>query len=209
MAGGSGDDVIRSLRRYVSQMLGSPPWKVRVGRVRVADDERPVAVIDPSAPVTTLFARTGTLTQGDVQKARTLTVVCYPAVGATPQDSALLAEQLSELLDASFERGLVTDSIPQRLIGAPFRVPMYDFADVPMTGPDRGGASESYGYANVTESGFNVRVLQDVVDELRYTVVATVPLTWWRAGRIAVEGPTVTNVPPTFDPGAFEHGGFV
>lgn len=197
MPAGSSSDVARSLRRYVSLMLGSPPWKVRMGRVRVSDDERPVAIIDPSGPVTTLFARAGTLAQGDVRKARTLTVVCYPPVGATPQDSELAAELLVELLDGGFSRGLVTDDVPPLMIGAPFRLPLYDYAEVPMTGPDRGGGAEPYAHANITETGFNVRAVQDAIDELRYTVVATVPVTWWQAGREQPSGPITESLPGT------------
>lgn len=199
MAGGDPTDVIRSCRRYVAAILGSPPWTVRIGRVRSSDDQRPVAIIDPAGPLTTLFAR-ASIPQGDVQKARTLTVVCYPALGESAQESTIAAEELAALLEAGFERGLVTDDVPPTLIGAPWRMPLYDFAGVPVTGSSRAGASEPYGYANVTETGFNVRAVQDAMDELRYTVVATVPLTWWRAGRDGPDGPLVTGVPGTYEP---------
>lgn len=201
MAGGDPTDVIRSVRRYVWLMLGGSPWTARIGRVRASDDQRPVVIVDASSSLTTLFAR-ATIPQGDVQKARTLTVVAYPTLGATAQESTIAAEGLAALLEAGFERGLVTDSTPPQMIGAPWRVPLYDFAGVPVTGADRAGGSAPYGYANVTETSFNVRAVQDAMDELRYTVVATVPLTWWRAGRSGPGGPLVTDVPGTYSPGA-------
>ena len=206
MANGSSSDIIRSLRRYAALMLGSPPWNVRIGRVRVSDDQRPVAVVDPSGPLTTPFARTGTLTQGDVQKARTLTIMAYPELAATAQQAELAAEELAELLTAGFERGLVTDGTPARMIGGPFRVPVYDFAGVAIVGSaaERAGPAEPYMHANVSESGFSVRALQDAMDELRYSVAVTVPLTWWRSGRERPSAPTVTSIPPT---GAFGRGG--
>lgn len=198
MANGDPTDVLRSCRRYVWQIMGGQPWTVRVGRVRAGDDARPVAVVEASSPLTTMFSRAGTVSQGDVRKARTLTVVCYPVLGETAQDSAMVAEQCAALLNDGFERGLVTDDVPPKFIGAPWRLPLYDFAGVPVTGPERGGPVEPYSYANVTDTGFNVRPLQDAMDELRYTVVATVPLTWWRAGRIGRQGPLITDIPPTW-----------
>lgn len=195
---GDPTDVLRSCRRYVSLILGSPPWTVRIGRVRAEDDARPVAVVDASSPLTTLFSRAGTVNQGDVRKGRTLTVVCYPPLALTAQDSAVVAEECAALLNDGFERGLVTDDVPAKFIGAPWRLPLYDFHGVPLTGDGRAGPVEPYGYANVTDTGFNVRPIQDAMDELRYTVVATVPLTWWRAGRIGREGPLIRDIPGTW-----------
>jgi hypothetical protein len=198
MANGDPTDVLRSCRRYVSLILGSPPWTVRVGRVRADDDQRPVAVVDASSPLTTLFSRAGTFSQGDVRKGRTLTVVCYPTLGQTAQESAMIAEELAALLNDGFERGLVTADTPPKNIGAPWRLPLYDFAGVPMTGAERAGPTEPYAYANVTDTGFNVRPIQDAMDELRYTVAATVPLTWWRAGRTGRDGPIIRDIPATW-----------
>lgn len=201
MANGDPTDLLRSCRRYVWLMLGGDPWTVRIGRVRASDDERPIAVVEPSSPLTTPFSRAGTLNQGDVQKAQTLTVVCYPPLAGSAQESAMTAEATAAALNDGFERGLITDDTPPKRIGAPWRLPIYDFAGVPITGPGRAGPTDPYGYANVTVSGFNVRPVQDAMDELRYTVVATVPLTWWRAGRIAPEGPLITAIPGTFSDG--------
>lgn len=189
------------MRRYVSLMLGSPPWTARVGRVRASDDERPVVIVDPASPTTTLFSRAGGLSQGDVQLGRTLSVVAYPELGATAQEATIAAEEIAELLQAGFERGLVTGDVPPVNIGGPWRVPVYDYAGVPVTGQNRGGPAEPYMHANVTVAGFNVRAVQDAMDELRYTVVAAVPLAWWRGGRIPSVGPIATGVTGTYQVG--------
>lgn len=196
---GDPEDVLRSLRRYVSLMLGSPPWTVRIQRTRVADDERPVAVVEQSAPLTTPRSRAGGIAQGDVQKAATYTVVCYPGpIAATAADARLQAGEVASLLDAGFTRGLVTDDVPPKNVGAPWRVPVYDFAGVPVSGANRAGPADPYMYANVG-AGFNVRPIQDALDELRFTVAATLPLTWWQGGRIRPTGPIAQRLLPTVE----------
>lgn len=194
------EDVIRSLRRYVALMLGSPPWSVRAQRTRVADEERPVAVVEGSGPLSTPFARTARVRQGDQQKARPFTVVCYPVVvWESAAEAAHGARELVTLLDAGFSRGLVTDDVPAVNIGGPFRVPIWDYAGVPIVGASRAGPADPYSYANVDPS-FNVRDVQDPLDELRFTVVASLRLTWWQGGRVPPAAPVATSVPGGWEP---------
>lgn len=174
----------------------APPWKVRLQRVRVSDDDRPTAVLEPGV-LGTLFARTGTINQGDVQKAQPFTIVCYPELGATAASSAEAARELAGLLDAGFSHGLVTSDVPPLNIGAPFRVPIFDFAGVPIEGENRAGPPDSYMHANVDEA-LNVRPIQDPADELRYTVVCNLRLTWWQGGRIPPVAPIATDMPGTY-----------
>jgi hypothetical protein len=186
---GDPDDVLRSLRRYVAMILGSPPWTVRLQRVSVSDDERPVAVLEPGA-LTTLFARRA-VNQGDVEKAQTITVVCYPVVGADTPNSAEAARQVAGLLDAGVSRGCV-DATTGAFVGGPWRVPVYAFAGVPLTGQTRQGPSSPYMHASVAQT-FSVRPIQDALDERRYTVTATIPLTWWQGGRVPPPAPRATR----------------
>lgn len=191
---GDPDDILRSVRRYVAQMLGSPPWTVRLQRTRVTDDERPAAVLDPgiiTTPVSRAGMRDGNM--GDQQKMQPITVVCYPGIGDTAAISAETARQLASLLDAGFSRGLVTTDTPPVNIGAPWRVPIYYFAETPITGAERAGPDEPYMYANV-DSSFSVRPVQDPLDELRYTVVASLRLTWWQGARVLPSSPTVAGM---------------
>lgn len=194
MAGGDPDDIYRSLRRYVSLVLRSPPWTVRLHRARVADDERPVAVLEPGL-LGTPQAREGGFDQGDVQKSQTITVMMYPAVQDTASASAELARQITNLMDAGFSRGLVTDDVPPKNIGGPYRLPVYDFAGVPLEGEDRAGPDDPYMHARVLRAGFTVRAIQDPLDELRYSIAATIPLTWWMGGRIPPTAPIAVGVP--------------
>lgn len=196
MAGGDPEDVLRSLRRYVSQALTSPPWTVRAQRTRVADDDRPVAVVEDSSPLTTPRSRAGMINQGDVQKMQAFAVMCYPVLADTAAGSALEARTVAYLLDAAFSRGLINDDDPDDVknIGAPWRVPIYDFAGVPITGASRAGPDDPYMYANV-DSTFSVRAIQDPLDELRFTVAANLRVTWWAGGRIPPAAPIATRMP--------------
>lgn len=186
------DDVFRSLRRFVAMMLGSPPWTVRLQRTRVEDDQRPVAVLEPGV-LTTPFARR-TIPQGDVQKQQTFTVVAYPVLGTTAPESAETARQVASLLDAGVSRGLVTDDVPPVNIGAPFRVPIWDYAGIPLTGANRAPAGAPYAHADVDQT-FNVRPIQDAMDELRFTVVATLRMSWWQGGRAYPPQPVAASMP--------------
>lgn len=183
MSAGDPDDILRSLRRYTSLLLQSPPWTVRVQRVRVDDDERPVAIVQESGPMTVPHSRAGTLQQGDVQYQQALAIACYPVIGESAAASAEAARQVRTLLVAGFTRGLRTDDDPPVNIGGPWRVPIYDFDGVPIQGAGREGPVDPYAHMNVDDS-FNVRPVQDAVDELRYTVMANLRVSWWAAGRI-------------------------
>lgn len=198
MAGGDPADIRRSLRRYVAQILGAPPWTVRMQRTRVSDDERPVAIVEQGI-MTTPYARAGMQAdyQGDVQKMAPFTVVCYPELGDTAAVSGETAQQLADLLDAGFGRGLVTDDVPPVYIGGAYRVPIYDFAGVPLTGADRAGPTDPYMHANVDEA-FSVRPIQDALDELRYTVTCSLRVTWWAGGLITPSAPLATAMPGTY-----------
>jgi hypothetical protein len=140
--------------------------------------------------LTTPFARRA-INQGDVQKQQTITVVCYPAVGADTPSSAQTARQVADQLDAGVTRGLV-DSGSGALIGGPFRIPVYPFAATPLTGATRQGPTLPYTYVAVDET-FTVRPVQDAMDERRYTVVATLRVSWWQAGRVPPPAPLASG----------------
>jgi hypothetical protein len=189
---GDPNDVLRSVRRYIAQALGSPPWTVRLQRTAVADDERPVAILEPG-PLTTPFARRA-INQGDVQKQQTITVVCYPEVGADTASSAQTAREVVALLDASISRGLI-DGETGVNIGAPFRIPVYFFETTPIEGVNRKGPDDPYMHINVDET-FAIRPVQDAMDERRYTVVATLRVNWWQGGRVPPFAPIATRILP-------------
>lgn len=208
MAGGEPEDVLRSLRRYVAQTLGSPPWTVRIQRTRVLDDERPIAVVEEGGPLTTPRSRAGMVNQGDVQLMQSYAVMCYPAMASDAADSRYEAGRVRSLLQAGFSRGLVTDDDPPVNIGAPWSVPVYDFDGVPVSGEGRAGPADSYMYASVDQT-FNVRPVQDPLDELRFTVVANLRMTWWAGGRIPPAAPLVESMTPGFAPSGWKGSGTV
>lgn len=193
MAGGDPDDIRRSLRRYVALLLNSPPWTVRLQRTRVSDDERPVAIIDPQM-LTTVWSRAGMRSgpSGDQQKAQPFAITCYPVLGDTAAAASEIATTLAHLLDAGFSRGLVTDDVPAVRYGAPWRIPVWDYVGVPVSGPGRAGPASSYAHASVDQ--FNVRPIQDPLDELRFTVVANLRVTWWAAGLAADAAPLAGGI---------------
>lgn len=197
------DDQQRSIRRFVMNAFGSPPWRVRVGRARVADEDRPVAVIESVAPAVTLQART-TIPQGDVQRQQTIAVSLYPTMvddageplseQAAGQAAASAAERLSNALLF----GLVFDD--GTVLSAPLRIPVYDFSGVPLTGPTRAGPDEPYGWLDVEDAP--VRALVDPDDVRRWTVTGTLRVSWWQSGRIRPPAPTASTMPGAA-PGGF------
>lgn len=178
------DDRHRSLRRFVMNALGSPPWTVRTERQPVANEERPVAVVEASTPMVTTRARTS-IPQGDIERQQTFGLALYPQLGASPAESRLIASQAAELLIDAIGVGLVTDV--GALLSAPEMVPVYDFAGVPVTGPGRAGAAAAYGWMRVED--FPVRAIQDPEDPLLWTVVCDVRVSWSQGGRVAPPAP--------------------
>lgn len=175
----SGDDVHRSLRRYVALMLAEP-WKVRTERQPTTPDEREVCVVEPASGVTT-GAHRMSIPQGNVEKLQAFSVMAYPALEGTAAESRQLAQEVVDLLDAGFSSGLVDDAGAS--IGGPYRLPVYDFDGVPVKGRSRRGGTVVYGYADVRD--LNVRALQDTLDHLRFTVVCDLRLMWERGGRLS------------------------
>lgn len=183
------DDIHRSLRRYAAQALDG--WTVRTQRSEVKDTERPLAVVEPASPITTTFAR-ATVPQGDVSKVQAFSVMAYPALGDTPNESRLAASQVQQLLDAIITRGMVDDDGAS--IAPPLRIPIYDYDGVPVVGAGRAGPVAPYGWAWVEDHSANI--VQDPLDHLRFTVPLDVRLSWAEAGRRVPDAPIVARVIP-------------
>lgn len=189
------DDVLRSLRRYVSQALGSPPWRVRTERVEVKDDERPAALIEVSAPTVTLSAR-ASVPQGNVLEATSYAVACYPEKGESVAEARRIAAGVASRLRGMVQFGLVTD---EGALGAPSRFPIYDYDDVPVTGTaaERAGPDVPYDYGYIME-GWNVRTTADDLDLQLYTVMLNLRVRVDWPGRVAwPTPPTVEQMPGT------------
>jgi hypothetical protein len=185
------DDRHRSLRRFVMNALGSPPWVVRTERQPVQDDERPVAVVEVTSAVATTQAR-ATLPQGDVRRTQTFTLTLYPVIEATAAESRQLAAQTAELLLQALGAGMSDDA--GGVLSYPERIPVYDFQAVPVKGALRAGPADPYGHLTVED--YPVRPIQDPDDPLRWTVACDLRVSFWQAGRERPAAPVVTNLPP-------------
>jgi hypothetical protein len=195
------DDIHRSLRRYVALVLVEP-FKVRTEKQPVTPDERPVAVVEAASGVSTGKSRVS-IPQGPVEKLMAFSVMAYPAIPGlaededqepTARESRREAYRVQQLLDDAFTYGLVDgDGADAVNIGAPFRIPVYDYADVPVSGRNRQGPVEPYGYAWLAD--LSVRVIQDLDDPLRFTVTCDMRLSWEAGGRLMPPAPIVTRVP--------------
>lgn len=189
------DDRHRSLRRFAMNALGSPPWTVRTERQPVTDEDRPVAIVEPSTAVVTLRSRTS-VPQGPIERQQTFAVVLYPAMGDTAADSRLIASTAAELLDRAIAVGLVQDD--GALLTAPEMLPLYDFDGVPVKGALRAGSAEPYGWLRVED--YPVRPIQDPEDPLRWSVVCDLRVSWEQPGRERPSAPRVTGTSGAFVP---------
>lgn len=186
------DDIHRSLRRHIALVL-TQPWKVRTERQPTTPDERPVCVVEAASGVTTGRSRVS-IPQGDVEKLQAYSAMAYPEIAATARESRLEAYRIQQLLDDAITHGIVEGEGAATVnIGAPFRIPVYDYEGVPVTGRDRQGPVQPYGYAWVAD--LSVRAIQDTLDALRFTVTCDMRLSWEAGGRIAPEAPIAQSMP--------------
>lgn len=216
------DDVLLSLRRYLAQTLtpADPerPWRIRLEREPIKDEERPVAVIEAGS-LTAPRARHA-IDQGPVTQHQPLTVTTYPETTGTVRAAGRRARRLEQhLLDVG-TYGLDLGSTPRflggpaRPIAGPGRIPIYDFGDVAVEGtteerslPD---GALPVGWL-IIEGEPAANAIQDPEDARRWTVVWELRVTWERGGRIPAEqvtapfaGPVVYEEPIADPPsGAF------
>lgn len=197
------DDRQRSLRRFVIETLGSPPWVVRLQREVVKEEQRPAAVIEPTSGVLPgdIPSRT-TVPQGDIDLMQSFALAFYPALadgrGAdlSPAAAAQQARVIAERLTQSLMIGLVLDDGSRW--SYPWRLPLFDFDGVPIEGRARAGTDEPYAWMNVAEAP--VRAIPDPVDPLRWTIVSDLRMTWRQGGALAPEAPLVRDFSGRFVP---------
>lgn len=163
------DDVARSLRRYLALALDGPPWRIRTERRMVRDDDRPVAVLD-LGPQLVQFAREARH-QGNWVWVAPVTITCYPEVNQDEEEGAWEARTLRARLLRLVTIGVpVLDNTGAPLSG-PFRVPLYDYADTPLTGADRAGPTYPEDVIWVVRESLTSEAIQDPDDPKRWTVV--------------------------------------
>lgn len=209
------DDIARSIRRNLALCLPDP-WTLRIERREVADEDRPVAVVEPGQ-VTTLRAREA-ITQGEVESLMPITVSAYPAIAAlAKEDEDPATDPIRQgrsdalALAAGLERWLMYgmtvttgDSKDGNLRhwAGPFRIPLYDYAGVPLSGPDRAGPDDPHDVLWVQRESVNVEPIQDVEDLRRWSVVCDFRVTVEAPGRArtADEGYVAEGIEGAYKP---------
>jgi hypothetical protein len=191
------DDIQRSIRRYVAMALESPPWKVRVERREVRDEERPVGVV-LIGPVTPLRARSS-LIQGNIEEAMPVTVNLYPAIAEGSADdirtSRLEAAKLKALLADLMTIGLTVTSEEEGRVrnwAGPMTLPLWDYDDVPVTGKDKAGPTNPHDVLWIIPGSLTTSAIQDPDDSHRWSVIASFRVSVERPGRVAPEEETMT-----------------
>lgn len=188
------NDVRRSIRRYLGLTLGDP-WTLRIERRQVRDEERPVALVE-LGPESTLRAREA-LVQGEVEVGYPVTISAYPALpdraedADPPPDPLREAEAAAEALKTRLSRwvsiGMTVKEGGQHWAG-PFRLPLWDYAGVPLTGEKREGPKVPHDVLFVPRESLSVEAIQDAEDLRRWSVVADLRVTMEMPGREDQEG---------------------
>lgn len=163
------DDVARSIRRYLSLTLASPPWRLRVERRIVNDDDRPVAVVDVGPQVVT-FARE-TRHQGEWQYVAPVTITAYPEMDTDERASAHAARLLRAQFIRLIVNGVIVTDPGGRAWSGPLRLPLWDYSQTDLSGPDKAGPEIPHDVMFVQRESVTAEAIQDTEDPKRWTVV--------------------------------------
>ena len=182
------DDIARSIRRYLSLALPDP-WTLRVERREVRDEERPVAVVEVGG-LAPLRAREA-ITQGEVESAAPVTVTAYPPLpaeeeGVDPLRQARLeAHAIASGLGRWLTWGMTVTTKDEdgKTIhwASPFRIPLYDYAGVPLTGDERKGPEDPHDVMWVPRESIGIEPIADNEDLRRWSVACDF--------RVSIESP--------------------
>lgn len=211
------EDVQRSLRRLFSTMLGEPAapvdpddpdppeppfdpfpeitrrWSWRGEREEIADDARPVAVIQ-MGELSVVSARAA-VPQGNVTMQSAGTITLYPPLFLDgPERSAALARKLktalTDVVIFGIDLGMFESWGRLRPVSGPMRLPLWDYADV---GVDEAGPEDPHDHMWVEDAAANA--LQDPLDPARWSVVLDFRITFERPGRVLPEAPIAQSMP--------------
>lgn len=219
-------DIARSIRRYLTLMWDKESdWTTRTARRVIADDDRPIAVV-LLGDRRTVSARTSR-NQGNIVEAVPVTIYAYPEVGKDEMEATVAADIIRDELADLISFGLSPEApepeppeeeepeeepeseeepapppLPPAWVAksGPFRIPLWDYAGVPLTGAERAGPEDPHDVIWVDPDSLSVQNLEDPQDGKRRTVVIEFRASIERPGRIEPEGPPVASMPGQFKP---------
>jgi hypothetical protein len=208
VAGWNADDRVRSLRDWTVACLGSPPWIVRPQRQDMPREGRPAVVVESASPPLPTRARVS-VPQGNVEWVQAFSIMAYPAPGETPAQSRLEADRVAALLTHAVVHGMVEmvevppadpgddPTMVERQYSPPLRIPLFDYAGVPVEGEGRAGPTEPYDWMWVDDPA-GAQAVQDPLDHLLFTVPLDLRLSWESTGRVSPSAPIAASMPGGF-----------
>lgn len=180
MKAASQEDVLRSLRLWLSHVLQAP-WDIWYSRDEVT--ERPGAFVQPSTPGTnsgSAYVRDHT---------RDYSIFAYPpGFEGEPAASRREAEQLTEYIDTAMSRGVVDGAYVSRTM----RIPAYDYSTIPW---DEAQPEDAEPFDFMPIHNWNIEVRVDPDDDALFTVMANLRVAWSTDGDLTrMVGPTLLDV---------------
>lgn len=179
----------RSLQRYLALALGEE-WEIAAtGGDQGEVFAPPFARVGPSTPATSspIGARA-------IELRQSFSVVCFPVPAVTAEASALEASRVERRLLLALAQGVDEAAFSTRSGRChPLRVPLYDYADVPLGEPVDPDARA--GFARIIE-GPDVQAAGDPSSPTTFVVVADFRLSWTQAIGREVPGPVLQSVHP-------------
>jgi hypothetical protein len=195
------DDIARSVRRTIAELLGEP-WQLDLERKEVADDARPAGVVE-MGEARMRRARTS-LQQGPVTSFAPVTVTLYPAL-AEPREAGRAARKLAHLLLDMVMIGVTGPTLedpllpgePGRVASGPERLPLYDYENIPLVGTAAERRGPDFAHDVLWAEDYGVRPLQDPMDPQRWSVILEMRLSWERPGHDPdLDAPIVASLDP-------------
>lgn len=173
-------DAMRSLARYISECLGED-WDVGVFAEQ-GTFSRPAVAVRTAGPMLTAGAR------HTLDNTLPVAIYAYPEEGESVEGGFTNAHAVEDLLWQAFNVGIGE--------GHPWRVPLYDYDGVPI---DEGSELRRYpDYLRVVD--FSIDATQSPEDEMKWTVVLSLRVTWKRSGELPTGKRLVTAIKPTITP---------
>lgn len=193
----SEDSIARSIRRHLALAFDGPPWTLRVERREVANEDRPVAVVDVGDSRITRARES--VDQGEVELLMPVTVSAYPVVEANPRVGRREADRVRALLRGVLLHGFRGPTFEDgRPASGPFRVPLYDYSETPVEGAGRAGPEHPHDVIWIDPDSVEVSKVQDPDDPARFSVFAEFRVSVEAPGTVGPSDGTVSEVSGTY-----------